>query len=215
MATKYQYKDPSFVCVRFSRRQCSPGMSLFGSDIKHSNVISLEVDEATLTRTYGDQHTMPNKRLLELTLSPTQFSELLTTMNMGEGVPATLNYYNGESYELPKIPSRSEDFKENIKEQLTSVLDNLAQSNKKAKDLLTQSKPLNKAEKEELIQALDRTTQLLKENLPFMMDQFAKSMNKVVAEAKANVEEFVSTAITKTGLEVLRDSAPQLPEHLD
>ena len=207
-----QYSDPSFVCARFSRRQCAPGVSLFRSDIKHQNVIALEIDESVLSRSHGDQHTIPGKRLIEVTFSPTQFAELLTTMNIGEGVAGTLNYYNGENYSLPEIPPRSEQFKSEIKNQLNSVLGGLMESQKKAEELLTQSKPLNKAEKEELLFAIEKTTQLLKSNLPFIMDQFAKSMNKVTTEAKATVEAFVTNAAIKTGMESLKLNCPQISE---
>src|SRR5208337_4240325 len=105
------YHDPSYAMVSFSRISAGgEGLSLFGSSIKHHSAITLSIKQARLSRDtdlshdwYFAENRFP---LIEVTLSPNQFAELLTSMNVGDGVPATLTLYNGQGYEYPdNIPT--------------------------------------------------------------------------------------------------------------
>jgi hypothetical protein len=209
-----RYRDPSYVMVGFSRITSSPpGVSLFGSSVKHQSLVRLHVTEASIERDtnlstdwyYGE------KEILSVDLSPNQFAELLTTMNVGAGVPGTLSHLMGESYEYPNtIPSPAEQFKSEIDESLSDAIDELNSAEATAKELLDHSKPLNKEERKELLRSIERIKNWTRGHIPFILDQVHKSIQKSVVEAKSEIDSFVTDTILKTGIETLREKKPEL-----
>ena len=73
---------------------------------------------------------------------------------------------------------------------------------KRAKEILSGSP--KKSEKEELIDIIERFSNLLKSTLPFMHDQFNEAMDKTVTEAKGEVEAFIQNKINKLGLKAIQ-----------
>ena len=102
---------PSFVTVQFSR--LSGSKRFFGSSVTSHSWIRLQIRPATLYHYLGeDSIYATNRSLVEVDLSPAQFAELLTTMNVGSGVPGTLIRFDGKKveeadrYKVNNSPSR-------------------------------------------------------------------------------------------------------------
>ena len=209
------YEDPAFVTVGFFRQEHgSSGTSLFGSDVKHQHTIAMRVSEAEKIR---DRHLSrdwvhPGKVMLEVVFSPIQFSELLTSMNIGEGIPATLSYHNGQDYAMPQMETHAQAFKKEIAQDVQSVYSGIQGAYKRAEVLLGSSKPLTRPEKDELLGAIEKVNRLFSDHLPFIVDQFSRSLSKMVSEAKADVDAFVERTILKTGIEELHKNKPGLLE---
>jgi hypothetical protein len=48
--------------------------------------------------------------------------------------------------------------------------------------------------------------------MPFYLDQFDEAATRVASQAKAEVDAFITTAVMNTGLQALKDKAPELLE---
>ena len=94
---KEREKDKSWGMVGFYRNYGS-GRELFGSDVTNHNTIRLTVKHAIKHRELGRDWTMGDDIICEVELSALQFAELLTNMNMGDGVPCTIRYTREDGY---------------------------------------------------------------------------------------------------------------------
>jgi hypothetical protein len=208
------YSDPSMVMVGFSRQtHGGNGVSLFGSSVQNHNVISLKITKAELNRHLSrDWYHGDVEPILEVLLSPTQFAELLTSMNVEFGVPGTLVQHGKERFEIPVFPSRAEQFKDEIRDDLLEVASTMRKAEKEIPDLLDDPKPIGKAIRKKLRDMVKSYYDFIERNIPFVIDQFSKQMNKTVVEAKAEVDAFVQNTVIKTGIAELKKSTPQLTD---
>ena len=193
---------PSYGMLSFSR--CYGGeTALFGSSILHSNTIRLTLREGEVDRHLNRDWYHGRKRLFEVEMSYSQFAELISSMNSGDGVPVTLKEVMGESRgKCPFENKRMEfvnDFTNKIKEVQT-VCDDLINNTKK---LFDTKKPLNKSEKENILAQLETIKREVNSNIPFIADSFNEQMDKTVMEAKGEVESFVQNKITNIANEAI------------
>jgi len=209
------YEDPAFVVIGLHRVEVGgEGTMLFGSDVKHTHVIALSISQAEKIRNreLSYDRTMATKKMLEVWFSPAQFAEMITTPNIGDGVPGTLEYKDGQMFSMPKMETRSESFKKEISSDILEVHEGIKNAYEKAKEILAQPKALTRKEKDDLLWAITKVERLLSDHLPFIADQFSRTLSKMVTEAKADVDAFVMHTVQKTGLEALRGNAPKLIE---
>jgi hypothetical protein len=204
------HTNDSYVTVQFSRFTSSPGVILNGSVLRHSNAISLTIRKADETRDLHRDWVFGHNELMEVWLSPIQFAELLTQMNVGTGIPGTMRYFDGKLIQRPEGISKAEQFSKETKELVEETIGWLKDAVVLSKQMADNSKPPTKAERQKLAEAVHKAEINLSSNMGFLLSQFSEQMSKTVADAKASVEEFVTQAIHKTGLEVIRKNAPQI-----
>lgn len=73
---------------------------LFGSSIKHHDIITLRISPAYMDRDLNyDRYYAENHPYIEINMSQSQFAQAITSLNMGAGVPVTLRQINGEYIE--------------------------------------------------------------------------------------------------------------------
>jgi hypothetical protein len=157
-----------------------------------------------------DWYHAKNKPLIEVLLSPLQFSELLTTMNIGFGIPGTMVRYGDQFFELPEYPSTAEQFKDEVQDDLKVVVDKILHAGKVIENLIDDPKPMGKQVKKELKDLVSSYRQYIEDHLPFVLNQFGRHMAKTVTEAKADVDAFVENTIVKTGIAELKRQCPQI-----
>lgn len=180
-------KHDSYGLVGFSRISCTKGLSLFGSSIRHPNVISLRIMRANKTRQYNRDYHSSEEQLIEVYMSQAQFAECITSMNMGDGVPCTIMRVAGK--EMPPCKEVSErlklqeDFESQVKEVNTSVREMLETVNN-----LTHK--MTKKDQETIKKATEKIVREMEENLPFVRESYEKSIDKSIKEGKAEIEAF-------------------------
>ena len=77
----------SYGTIQFFKGQCST-RTLFGSSIKHNDIILCRISNAELQRYLNKDWIHPISTVLEFEMSQTQFAEMLTNMN-SSGAPIT------------------------------------------------------------------------------------------------------------------------------
>lgn len=206
-------KHPAFGQVSLSRVRGS--VKLYGSALdRHDEFIVLRVTRSELNHDLGrNWYYADNKSIVELALSPAQFADMITGLNIGGGVPCTLWYIEGQ--EVPAIPwdheTESKKVVDSFKREVQETVENLNQFVEQMQSVLNKSGTITKAERDGLSRVLDKFNQLYKDNAPFMVEQFQNAAAKVVTSAKAEVEAFAHRVTVETGVKVLTQ-ASETPE---
>lgn len=206
-------KHESYGLIGCSRITSSKGQSLFGSSIKHSNTIMLRIKTASVDRHLNRDWYHGEESLIEVELSQTQFAEMITSLNMGDGVPCTLRY-TGKNIRIedpPEVKQR-ELFEEEFRNNVESIEELYRSSFKETSELLNKKGTLKVDEKKKIKNFLFSLTRIINDKIPFIQKQFNKAMDKTVLEAKGEVEAFVMNKVTSLGIEGLEKEMLKLNE---
>jgi len=198
---------PSFGMLQFNRAYGSSGRALFGSSIKHSNVITLRITQGSVNRGLSENWFFGGKSYVEAEMSYSQFAEAISSFGIGSGVPITLRYVNGERIEDCPFYSTIEKFQEEFKERQDSAADVLKEGIKTARKLLSEKKSFGKKDIEELLKILEHANREQGGNATFIYDQFNRQMEKTVTEAKGEVEAFVQNKLHAITMDALVNGA--------
>lgn len=201
---------PSYGMIGFYRTTGNPGR-LFGSPLKtHDHYVTLRVSKGTRIHSLGHDrfHGGLRGEIIEVIMSAGQFSELLTTMNVGSGVPCTIQYLLGE-----RVPSPPEDaelevekVRKGFKKDMEQVVAKIKEDKKELAALL-EKKTLTKADKEKIMWMLGRVEQHVESNAPFMVSQFEEAAEKVVKHSKAEIDAFITHNVVAEGLRAIAERA--------
>lgn len=202
MKDREQTTHPSFGQISFSRIQ-SLGTDFYGSELKQNNYIQLTVLHSEIDRDLSSDRYFGGDRgnqVLKLRMSCGQFSELVTSMNMGDGVPCTLEVIDGKRVEeLPVQESRKEFVHRKFKDRMKQFSSGLIESNKEAKKIIAK-KTLSANDQKTLENIIRMAIQEISSNIPFFAEMFQETADKVVNEAKLEVENAIMHKITTLGL---------------
>lgn len=204
MDKEKRQKHPAYGLAVFSRTTGGT-RKLFGSQVRCNSTIRLRIAEGEVIHSLGrDSYYGGHRPFVEVEFSPAQFAELLTTMNVGDGIPCTIRYREGKAVEgIPETDkTESEKVSDSFKENLSELAENLSEAHDIVEQLLNK-KTLNKADKESIMRILSKAHQDVSSNLPFMMEQFNKSAQKVITQVKAEVDAFTTHAVQVAGLEAI------------
>lgn len=198
-------RHPSQVQISFSRVTSNRPVAFYGSDIKCNSWILLKVKTSVRKRDLSSDWYFADKTILELKLSPNQFSELLTTMNCGDGVPATLTFHSNEitphgEIEEPIEGNKKEEFNNEIEELGFEAKEALSEISKTISEL-----KITKKERELLNSQFNKLRNSIVSNLPFVLEQAKRQVSKTVAAGKAVVDCFYTEFITRLGLKALQE----------
>lgn len=202
-------KHESQAQVSFSRVTCSGPVAFYGSDVKVNSWIQLKVSTSEKRRNLSNDWYFADKTILEIRLSPNQFSELLTTMNVGEGVPATIVYHNGAllpqgRIEPPIEENKTEIFKREIDDHASTIQDRM-----RLLESTVESCNITAKAKKQIIDEVKMLRQEINSNFPFILLQAKEQVDKLVSAGKSAVDAFYTGVITRLGVAALK-SAPQI-----
>ena len=151
---------------------------LFGCGVKCNNTIRLEINSGAVQRHLSEKWYRAGDNICYVEFSPAQFVELLTSMNCGSGVPCTILQVKDKRMErCPKqddLEKEKEDFRADIKGTFKETFELLESLQCKIYD-----SKLTKKEREELGRKLQHIETHLKDNIPFVYDQFVMSIDMV------------------------------------
>lgn len=196
------FEHESFGKLSFCRTT-SNQTNLFGSSVKHSNTVTLEILTASLTRSLGQNHTYGQKHLIRVELSHNQFASAIANMNTS-GVPCTLRYVGGKRMEdVPDMGSEKEKARSDMEERGRAFVKRFEVEQAKLDELINKGKA-GKGDLMAISRLLEFFKQELIQNQPFFAEQFERAMDKVVTEAKSEIEGFLMSTIYEKGLDVMR-----------
>jgi hypothetical protein len=208
---------PSYGMIGFSRTQGGGKRRLFGSAIRdHHTTIRMRVSRGEVQHDLSrDWYYGESQSMIEVELSAHQFAELLTSMNVGSGVPCTIRSINNKRIEDPpfrevEVEQISIAFQKNLQEKTTNLVKYLREMQQK----LAGPGPIKATEKKEFAAVLARIQQEFQSNIPFAVTSYEEAADKIKSSAKAEVDAFLTQVVQKAGLKTLRESTPEEQQRL-
>jgi len=208
-------KNPAFGTVSVHRVQGST--RLFGSTVDHNHFISLKVHTAVQKRQLHRDQVHSDREIVEVWMSSVQFSEMLSSVGMGDGVPCTLMRYLDPETGAP-VRVRPEHIPENNRvdkvlqeftETATRISSDLRDTVSKLAEILDGG-PVKKTELRDVEHDLKMAEQRLRADLPFILQSFNEKAAETIRDAKGEIEAFVANKIESTGLTTLQAAAPKV-----
>lgn len=195
-------KHPCFGMARFSRVSGGSTGTLFGTSIVSNQFIELTISRGTHNRGLSSDNFFSGKELIRIAMSNNQFAELISSFNYGSGIPVTIKDFNGETYPSVQFLSKADIFSGEFKKSMQNQAVDLKIASEKVNEIL--EKPtISKADRKTISDFLARFINKVTDNVPFVQQQFQEAMDKVVLEAKTEVEAYIENKIRAAGLEKL------------
>lgn len=199
---------PSFGMVGISRWSSSgAGGRLFGSSIQHKNTLTITISKAKREVGPYSEYYFTQGEVMQVELSQAQFAELVTSPNMGSGVPCTIR--RDESGMVPAaadFSTRRDELNRGVTDRMQEFADSLQSSEAKVTEILSK-KSIGKADRAALLSVFREFNQEITSNLPFLHKVIDEAVEKSVQEAKAEIDSFVTTGINRLGIEALANGA--------
>ena len=187
---------------------------MFGSHVEyHPVTICLEIRRAErhfnkdLSSEYIYGH---GQRLIEVEMSAAQFTDSITLMNHGEGIPCTIRYVGGAVMEDVPHDHRSEQhlIVEGFEKKMAEVREAVGPDLEELQAVLAK-KSIGKADREKIAWLFEKITRSFSDNAAFTMTRFNEATSRLTTEAKKEVESYMHGMLVRAGIEHLRDGAPR------
>lgn len=204
-------EHPSFATLAFSRTSQSP-VPLFGSSIKHGNVIRMTLYHASQTRGLNKDWIHGQSIIAEAEMSYSQFVEAITNMNVGFGVPCTLRYLQGEGQiPRPDFEDKTALFKEELQTSIQDEQEKITALTQEVSTIL-EKKSIGKADRERIRDIFLSLVNLQNNIIPFMASQFHEEMNATIQSAKGEIEAFMQNKMYSLLQENVQSKLSELDE---
>jgi hypothetical protein len=202
MSFEREINHPSFALMGFTRQTSNKGAALFGSSLKHENTITMKIVPAKWIRENGSDWYFRSggKSLIEVEMSQAQFAQIITSANIGDGQPVTVRSYNGKKIDLPSIENKRRMIEDDFQKVTDGLVEKYEKMMEEALDILDNKKTISKSDREKIRKGYELVAREIGSNIPFMTTLFNEEMDKVVSEAKMEVESFIQTRMKDVSL---------------
>lgn len=176
---------PAFVQVQVGR--VSGHAVLYGSDFPHHHFISLSVHRSKLHRVHSnDRYHAELTDMVEVAMTESQWATLVSSLNNGSGVPATLTRLDGQPVPgLPAVVNRVDQHMDEVTKRMQDGLAALEELRNKIVHMNTSARA-----REDALRSLNAACREFKSNLGFVADQMRERMEEVVEEAKQEIHGY-------------------------
>ena len=194
-------RHPAFAVLGASRVSYGPGgATLFDSDIQHMDTIRIQLRTATRRRSLHHDQISGDTLLFEVEMSQAQWAAFVSTPNVGDGVPVTLRWRDGEGevpglLPDPRLARSMEETHRAAEEAFGHIKDAVARVEKVLDD-----KEGMKALREAICD-LHFAVQNATPNVDFAGKVLVQQAEDVVTKACADVEAFVAAKVRQLGVD--------------
>lgn len=192
MHDDYREAHPAYATIAASRVGSHPGRHLFGSEFRHGDYIEVTIRQADLSRGLNADHVFGSTQLVSVALSYHQWATFISTMNVGTGVPCTLDHEHTMGY-LPYIEpveDRRAQFNDEVQADLGGAVAHL-------REALAQAK--TRAQRE----PIERAIMALTDALPFATKRFDEHAEETLEKVKIEADAWLTSAVYGAGLAAL------------
>lgn len=179
--------------------------TLFGSSIPHRETIQLSIGAAEIERGLHTDWYYKRGDHIVVEMSHSQFSEAITSMNMGSGIPVTIKRLNGQRISEPPFTNKRIQFEEEFKHKMDELEKSLRHLTENAENILTNKKTVSKADRHEILNDINKLRVELASNIPFMSNMYNEQLDKTTNEAKGEIEAFTLNRVNQLGLNSLQE----------
>lgn len=203
----------SYGILGFHRASCSGAQPLFGSSIKHRDTIMLTLKTGHMRRSLNEDWFYGDRTLFEVEMSATQFADLITSLNQGDGVPVTIRRMRDGSLhkcEAPPFVDRGALHRAEFKEHLDDVYATSRRLIHELEEKFANKKTFSKADQKEILDICRRISQNIGCNQGFQISQFDRQMERTTTEAKGEIEAFFQNKINQIAQQALVEKPEKL-----
>jgi hypothetical protein len=188
-------QHPAWILVGASRVSSSPpGAVLFDSDIRHMHYVTVRVKRATRRRDLSHDWKYGRDTIVEFAMSEAQWASFVSSMNTGDGVPATLEWdATQDDPQVPRMPHAPR-----LQVSMNEVHSAAAEAQAKVQDAFaTYAEKKNAAN----LRALEIAIGHMTPNMDFAAKSLSEHAENVVQRARADIEAFVVQKAQQLGLD--------------
>lgn len=184
-------EHPAWVLIGASRVSSTPGAVLFDSDIRHQHYVVVRIAPARRKRDlHHDWLGSTRAPYVEVAMSEAQWASFVSSMNAGDGVPATLIERDG--HDVPGVP-----YEPRLAQSMDEVRDAAERAAEKVRAAF-------ETYKEKKTVGNLRVLQAAIENMPANIEYSAATLTghaeNVVQRARADIEAMVVSKAQQLGL---------------
>lgn len=187
-------------------RRTTGSIKLYGSALdKHGSFIEIIVREAERQHDLGRDWHASGKILVQAAVSQAQFAELITTPNVGHGVPCTLQFVTDRGH-VPPIDMDTETEARKVVEGFQESLEDLSERLKEKAGQLEKilaKKSVGKEDRRRIRELFGFVRQEVDANMPYAVEAFQEAAEKVVAQGKAELDAMIASVVGRLGFESL------------
>lgn len=192
-----KYRHPSYGQIRFARIQGH--QRFYGSELEQDHYIQLEICQSSVEKDLSNDWYHAENELIQVRMTSNQFAEMITSLNH-EGIPCTIEYLCGEKIDpLPNIENKKELTHRQFRERLDSLSEKLSNIRSEIYEITKKTK-LSKDDLRRIQINSDILVQEVTSNIPFFGECFQEHMDKIVIEAKTEIEAAIQHKINMLGL---------------
>lgn len=193
-------EHPAYALIGASR--VNGTANLFGTDFVHRSYIAITLLKADTRRSLSTdwRHGNIQQEVVQVALSEAQWATFISTLNVGQGVPCTLQSVGGRA--VPQIEGRP-DRREQFSEEVFATLRDAQRQLEDLKQALEDSKLGAKA-KEELQGKVRQAAQEIGANVNYVAKCFGEHVEQTIEHAKIEVAAYATGVIQRTGLAALQ-----------
>lgn len=203
-----RYEHESFAFASIRRNQCNL-KRLFGSQLRHNDCYTLRIQHAHAVENHGEMtYYAGNKYLIEVQMSAMQMLSFLTNTVDSPGTPVTLRAFNGSEVPQAQEPPKHafDAARDGFKKALDNVLEtNLTAAIETVQRNLNERRPMTISEKRAVLSALENIRGFARNHAEFYMDRYVEATDTIMAQARAEVETFISDTVRRAGLDAIKD----------
>ena len=188
---------PAFGQIVASRVQ--GGAFLYGSDFLHHNYIEIRIVHSELKRNLNRDWHFGRDEIVSVKLSEAQWAAFVSAMNVGSGIPCTLDHV--QMKRLPGLPPptrRTDQFNAELKKDMGEGVAHLKRALAEI-DAMGLSKP--KADK--LKDPINASLRALTGSLPFVAKSFSEHMETEVEKAKTEIHGYMTSVVHRAGMDAI------------
>ena len=196
-----EYSHPSYGMIQVMRTTgCERG--LFGQTLPSQSTMNINVSNASVKQDLGKNWYHEHRTIISVEMSAIQYAEMISSPNT-QGVPCTIRHTESLG-SIEYSPLETEvAYTESALEGSISSLKNRAQKMEAEIQQILKGQ-LKKADKEELSTKIMKLCQDIVSNIPFYERQMQKSVNRMKAEAKTDIDAMLLHAVTEAGYEAIQ-----------
>lgn len=201
---EYEESHPSYGMVGLSRVSVGgKGMALYGSAVKHGNAIRLSVQKSIKCHQLSRDWHSATEEIVEIYLSGNQLADMLSCMNVGDGVPCTISRLNGKT--IPPCPEESprEEMERRVDAHMEKLAGRVTAMERELEEMLGKS-GISRKKQEALRHQVLKIKQDVGTNMGYMKRTLNEYTDNMLTEAKGEFSAMVDSMIHSRGLEGLR-----------
>lgn len=203
------FNHPAFGQIRASR--VNGNVALYDSDFIHHHYVTITLSRSELHRGLSKDHHYGREELFEVALSEAQWASFVSSMNVGSGVPCTIQRNVAHpGYMVPGLPAPkapADKFKGEIKQAMAELQRDLKALAGEVDGALSKTKAAD------IQKRMHWLADRMAGNTGFVADQFDEHVERTVERAKTEINAYAVATVQLAGLNAIQDKRAAMLEY--